>query len=129
MANEPAVIIELLGNAGDPIRYTCATAIPKGTIVKLTSPRTVAASSADDEPIAGIAAMESDGTETSISVYTNGIFDLYTADGVAVGAILAIDALNDVDEADANDLLQGSVVGQALETGGAGSTNAVRVLK
>lgn len=130
MANE-AVIIELLGNGGDPIRYTCATAMAKGTIVKITDPRTVAASTAADEPIAGILAMETDGTETNASVFTNGIFDLKEANaaGYAVGIILAIGGANLVTEADANDLLQGSTVGQALEAAGAQEVCAVRVLK
>ena len=129
MANEVAVIIELLGNGGDPVRYSCASASPKGTIVKLDADRRVAASSADDEVIVGVAAMESDGTETSISVYTNGIFDVYSAAGFTLGAMVAVDALNDFKDADATDLLQGSVLGQAIEAAGAGATSAVRVLR
>ena len=124
-----AVIIELLGNKGDPVRYTCATAIPKGTVLKMTSPRTVAACTADDEPIAGIAAMETDGTETTISVYTNGIFDIYSTAGMTLGAMVAVDSANDFKNADATDLLQGSVLGQSLETNGGTATTAVRVLK
>ena len=129
MANETAVIIELLGNAGDPVRYTCATAIPKGTLLKISADRTVAATTADDEPIAGIAAMETDGTETSVSVYTNGIFDMYSAAGMTLGAIQMVDALNDVTDTDAGALLNGAVVGQCLEAAGAGVISAVRVLK
>ncbi len=129
MANEVAVIIELLGNGGDPIRFTCATAIPKGTILKLSADRTVAACSADDEAIVGIAAMEADGTETQISVYTNSIHDVYSGAGFTLGAMVAVDALNDFKDADATDLLQGSVLGQALEVATAGETKAVRVLK
>jgi len=130
MANE-AVIIELLGDKGDVIRYTCATAIPKGTILKVTDPRTVAASTAADEPIVGIAAAETASTETSIGVYTNGIFDLKDANagGCTCGAIVAIGGANTVDDADANDLLQGSTVGQSLETAAANEVFAVRVLK
>ena len=127
-----AVIIELLGNAGDPIRYTCATSMAKGTIVKITDPRTVAASTAADEPIAGILAHETvTGVSTTAGVYTNGIFDLTEANaaGYAVGVLLAIGGANLVTEADANDLLQGSTVGQALEAAGAQEVCAVRVLK
>ena len=129
MANEAAVIVELLGNGGDPVRYTCATAIPKGTLLKLSADRTVAATTADDEPIAGVAAMESDGTETVISVFTNGIFDMYSAAGFTLGAMVAVDALNDVKDADNADITQGSHVGQALEVATAGQTKLVRVLK
>ncbi len=129
MANEVAAIIELLGDKGDPVRFTCATAIAKGTVLKMTSPRTVAACTADDEPIAGIAAMETDGTETVISVYTNGIFDIYSGAGMTLGAMVAVDAANDFKDADATDLLQGSVLGQSLETNAGSAITAVRVLK
>ena len=128
MANEIAVIVELLGNGGDPVRYTCATAIPKGTLLQISAGRTVAATTADDEPIAGIAAMETDGTETSISVYTNGIFNMYSAAGFTLGAIVQVDALNDAKDADATSLLNRGAFGQALETATAGQTKLVRVL-
>ena len=127
-----AVIIELLGNAGDSIRYTCATAMAKGTICKITDPRTIAASTAADEPIAGIFAAETTtGIDTTGTVYTNGIFDLKEANagGYSVGILLAIGGANLVTEADANDLLQGSTVGQALEAADANEVCAVRVLR
>lgn len=84
MANE-AVIIELLGNGGDPIRFTCAdgTTIAKGTVLELTDPRTVVACSGANTAIAGIAAAEkvaNDGA-TTIAVYTNGIFDMDIVSG------------------------------------------------
>lgn len=133
MANE-AVIIELLGNAGDPISYTCdaTTAITKGTILKITDPRTAVATTGVDEPIAGIAAHDKTATDgkTSISVYTNGIFDAVNATGAATcGALQAPNGANTFTNADANDLLQGSIVGQALETGGTPETIAIRVLR
>lgn len=131
MANE-AVIIELLGNAGDPIRYSCATTIPKGTICKVADPRLAQASTAADEPIVGIAAHETTtGVDTTISLYTNGIFDLKDANagGCTVGAIVAIGGANTIDDADANDLVQGSTVGQALETAAGAEVIAVRILK
>ena len=127
-----AVIIELLGNAGDPIRYTCATSMAKGTIVKLTDPRTVAASTAADEPIAGILAHETvSGVSTTAGVYTNGIFDLKEANagGMVIGVLTAIGGANLITEADANDLLQCSTIGQALEAADANEVIAVRVLK
>jgi len=133
MANE-AVIIELLGNKGDPIRYTCSdvTGIEKGTILKLSDPRTVLASTGTDEVIVGIAAAEkvaNDGS-TTIAVYTNGIFDITcTAAGATIGKACAIAGANTITDADANDLLQNSVVGMPLETGGNAEVIAVRVLK
>jgi predicted RecA/RadA family phage recombinase len=134
MANE-AVIIELLGNMGDPIRYTVdnATAVVKGTIMKITDPRTAAATTAADEPIAGIAVSEkvaNDGS-TTLAVYTNGIFDLKDANagGCTVGARVAIAGANTIDDADANDLLQNSTIGYSLETAAGAVVVAVRVLK
>ena len=136
MANE-AVIIELLGNGGDPIRYTVAdgTGIEKGTIMKFSGdPRTIAATSADGDLIAGIAATEkvaNDG-QTSLGVFTNGIFDIgcTAATGSAVlGEGVKISAANTVAPAD-DDTVEhmGEVVGRSLETGSAGEVVAVRVL-
>ena len=135
MANE-AVIIELLGNAGDPISCTCAdgTGIAKGTLLQLTDARVASAHSAADEGIIGIAAMEkvaSDGS-TTISVYTNLIVDITAAAGgvTAVGHLCAASATaNMIQAADAADILQGSVVGMCLEAQANDEVGAVRILK
>jgi hypothetical protein len=134
MANE-AVIIELLGDKGDPIRYTVdnATAIEKGTLLELTDPRTVIAATNDNAPVVGIAAAEkvaNDG-QLTISAYTNGVFDMLTDSGSDnAGAVMANSATeNTLQTADAADLLQGSVVGYLLETAGNAEVAAVRVLK
>lgn len=131
MANE-AVIIELFAG-GRPIRFTCAdgTTIEKGTLLELTDPRTVIANTNNDAPVVGIAAHEkvaNDGS-TSISAYTDGIFDMLTDGGTdLVGAMLANSATENVlQSADATDLIQGSVVGKALEAAGADEVVAVRV--
>ncbi|MAH49110.1 hypothetical protein CMI37_25015 [Candidatus Pacearchaeota archaeon] len=135
MANE-AVIIELLGNGGDPIRFTCAdgTGIEKGTLMELTDPRTVIKISAADKPVVGIAAAEkvaSDGA-TTIAVYTNGIFDLSVGSGATT--VLGNDVVsngsdNTVDTYDTLDDEKGYVIGKSLETGGNSEVVAVRVLK
>ena len=133
MANE-AVIIELLGNGGDPIRFSCAdgTGIPKGTVLELTDPRTVIANSAANKPIAGIAAAEkvaNDGA-TDIAVYTNGIFDMkIVAGGTSVlGAdVVSGAAGNEIDDFDTLDGENGLVIGKSLETGAAAEVVAVRV--
>lgn len=134
MANE-AVIIELLGNGGDPIRYTCANAgaIAKGTLMELTDPRTVQVNQTDNAPVVGIAAHEkvaNDGS-TTIAVYTNGIFDMLTDAGTDnAGALMANSATaNTLQTADAADLLQGSWIGYLLETAGNAEVAAVRILK
>jgi hypothetical protein len=136
MANE-AVIIELLGNAGDPIRYTVDNTIgvAKGSLMKLADARLISAhAAAADVPIVGIAASEkvaNDGS-TTLAVYTNGIFDLTAAAAgvTAVGAICACSATAQmITAADADDLLQGSTVGQCLEAHANDEVAAVRILK
>lgn len=135
MANE-AEIIELLGNAGDPIRFTCAdgTGIEKGSLLQLSSdPRTVTKTSADGETFVGVAAMEkvaNDGS-TEISVYTNGIFDIKDSGlGITVGEIVKVDGANLIATADeAGAQANAEVVGQAYETAANGEVIAVRILK
>ena len=104
MANE-ATVADLLSVGGEVIQMTCAdaTGIEKGTILKLSGDRTVAASSADGDIFGGIAAAEkvaSDGS-TTIPVYTRGIFDLVTDSATqSVGDILKISGANIVAAAD-----------------------------
>jgi hypothetical protein len=130
-----AIIIELF-NGGRPIRYTCAdvTGILKGTLLYIQADRTVRAHSAIDQPIAGIAAHEkvsSDGA-TTISVYTDGIFDLTAAaaGATALGARCAgSGTANMITAADANDLLQSSDVGMCMEGHSNDEVAAVRINK
>lgn len=135
MADE-ATIIELLGNAGDPIQYTVAdgTAITKGTLMKLSAdPRTMAATSADGDIFVGILAHDkvaNDGA-TKASVITNCIADLKDAGaGITLGAIAKINGANLIATADQAGI-QGDneVVGQVLETAAASEVVAVRILK
>lgn len=132
MANE-AVIIELMGQPkGMPVRFTVAdgTGIEKGTICKMSDPRTAAASAADNDVFAGIAATEkvaSDGS-TTLGLYTCGIFDLTDSGaGITVGSTVNIGGANLIIASAAADLLTGSVVGKALETAAAGEVIAVAV--
>lgn len=135
MANE-AVIVELLGNGGDPIRYTVAdgVTIEKGTLMKLSAdPRTAAATSADGDIFIGIAAHEkvaNDGT-TTIAVYTNGIFDLTDSGaGLTLGDIVKINGANLIATADeAGALGEHEVVGYVLETATGSEMVQVRVRK
>ena len=126
MANE-AVIIELLGNAGDPVRYTCATAIAKGALCKITDPRTAAVTGADNDPFAGIAAAETTTNDTSIACYTHGIFDLKDSGaGITAGERVSIKAANQIAKVADADLLF-SDVGIALETAAGAEVIAVLV--
>lgn len=131
MANE-AVIIELF-NGGRPIRFAVqdATAIPKGSLLEMDADRRVIVATTDNAPFVGIAAMEkvaSDGS-TTISAYTDGIFDILSDAGVDTrGALMAVSGTaNTIQTADAADLLQGAYVGHYLESGTNAGTEAVRV--
>lgn len=133
MANE-AVIIELLGNKGDPVRFTCAdgTGIAKGAVMELTDPRTVVTCTGANKAIAGIAAEEkvaSDGA-TTIAVYTYGIFDMDivgTGTSVLGADVVSSGAGNEIDDFDTLDRENGYVIGKSLETGAAGEKVAILV--
>lgn len=134
MADE-AIIVELLGNGGDPISYTVAngTGIEKGTIMELEDPRTMKKVSGAGVPIAGIAAAEkvaSDGS-TRLAVYTNGIFELKVVGGgsATLGTMVRSGgADNTITVATTLDNETGKALGKALETGSAAEVINVRVL-
>lgn len=135
MANE-AVIIELLGNAGDPMQYTVAdgVAITKGTLMKLSAdPRTMAATSADGDHFVGILATDkvADDGQVMMTVYTHCVADLKDSGaGVTLGAIAKMNGANLVATADQAGI-QGDneVVGQALETVAAAEVAAFYIRK
>lgn len=103
-----------------PIMMTCAdAAIPKGTVLKLTNPFTVAASSADNDVFGGIAAEEkiSGDGKLMIAVYRGGIFKVEAgAGGVTVGLPVGIVAANNFKNCTAADNDLGVNFGTALET-------------
>jgi len=138
MADE-AIIVELLGKngKGDPVRYTCAdaTAIPKGTLLVLETPRAVVPHAAVDTPFVGIAAEEKTALDglTSISVYTNGIFRLTLKTGgtpatIGDGVSLASDA-NTVELSTSKDNEKGWEVGYAMEDIAAATIGAIKIRK
>lgn len=133
MADE-AVIIELLGNKGDPIQFICVDgdAFPKGTILKLSDNREADLSAADGDVCAGICAMEkvaSDGS-TTVSAYTNGIFDLKEANSaiIGIGVPVTIGGANLIKAAAAGEAETGDLFGHALATFAKAETQSVRVL-
>ena len=133
MANE-AVIIELLGNKGDPVNFNCADAdaFPKGTILALSDNREADLSSADGEKCAGICAMEkvaNDGA-TTVTAYTNGIFDLKEANSavIAIGVPVTIGGANLIKAAAAGEAETGDIFGHALAAFAKAGTESVRVL-
>jgi len=132
MANE-AVIVELLGNGGNPILYNCADgdAFPKGTILKLSDNREADLSAADGNVCAGICAMEKVANDGSLTVtaFTNGIFDLKDAGaGFTVGLPVTIGGANLVKQVAAGEAETGAMLGFALATAGAGGTEEIRLL-
>ena len=133
MASE-AVIIELLGNKGDPVTYNCADgdAFPKGTILKLSDNREADLSSADGEICAGICAIEkvaNDGS-TTVTAYTNGIFDLKdgTAGAIAIGLPITIGGANLIKGAAAGEAEGGTIMGHTLAAFAGSDTQSCRVL-
>ena len=120
MANEATLIIQ----KSLPINMTCAdgTGIEKGTILKLADPFTASAASADDDIVAGIAAVEkiaSDGV-TKIAVYRDGIFRMKASGSIAVGDSVGVegDTANSVHSQSTSELLLSGMrrLGFALET-------------
>lgn len=103
-----------------PIMMTCAdAAIPKGTVLKLSTPYTVAASSSNTDLFGGIAAEEkiSGDGKLQIAVYRRGIFKVEAGvGGVTVGLPVGIIAANNFTNTAANDTDLGYNFGVALET-------------
>ena len=91
MANTTFTKVELYGqnNDGDPRRYTVAsgTAISKGTLLAMTDARTAIAQSTAGQALAGVASMDKSATDlsTSISAWTNGIFEARASGAHAAG--------------------------------------------
>lgn len=122
MANEVAVIVELLGNAGDPLTVVVdnTIAVPKGTLMKITDNRVAAATAADNDPFIGIAAAEkvaNDGS-TCLAVYTHCVARLYASAAIAVGEVVSISGANAITKTAEADRIF-SNVGVALEAIGA----------
>lgn len=124
MANE-AVIVELLGNRGDPIDLTIVdtATIGKGTVMSLGDPRSGAATLAagTGEISGGIAAADkvaSDG-QLNLACYQYGIFDLKVnpSEAVTLGAKVTNSGANLIRDATAAECDAGAAIGKALETG------------
>lgn len=129
MANE-AIQVEGPYEAHD---FTVAVdaGIPQFTICKLSDPRTAAATSADSDIFAGIAATEkvADNGVTELGLFTTGIFVLKDngGSGIAVGALVSIGGANLIKAATAAEILTGDVVGKALEAIASGTSGEVRI--
>jgi len=97
--------------------------IEKGTLCKLSDPRTAAASSGADA-FAGIAATEkvASNGKTELGLWTRGIFDLTTiGPAITAGDIVSLSGANLIKEATEAEIQAGKGIGKALETSTAGS--------
>jgi len=132
MTNE-AVTIELTGTSkGNPVRFDCAdeTGIEKGTLLWFSTPYLVSGAACEAKPFAGIAATEkvaNDG-QTTIGVYTSGLFDLKSAnEAITAGSLVVLSGANLIGTALAANILTGAIVGKAVETGAANEVIKVAV--
>jgi hypothetical protein len=129
MANE-AVIETLMGNNGDQMSVTVATgtAIPKGSLMVLTDPRTAIIHAAVDTPFIGIAAFEKSATDgkTTMSVITNCIAKLVVKTGgtaVTIGDTVSLSSeVNAVELGTTLDDEKGWTVGKSLENAASAET-------
>ena len=131
MANEAVLVLETAPAV--PYTVTDGASIEKGTALKLTDPRTVAAATADGDVFAGFAKNEkiaNDG-RTSIAVYEEGHFIVKDSGaGVTVGDTLKVNGTNTfatADEAGAQGAKE--FAGQSQETATASQTFHMRLKK
>ncbi len=135
MANE-ADVKTLYGNAGDPVEYTVATgtAIPKGTLMQLSSsPNTATATSADGDHFVGIAQCEKTTTDGVVvmACLTNCdaiLAATATTGSMTLGEPVKITGANTVAPADDDTVAHmQEVVGIAKETVTHTNTGLVRI--
>lgn len=105
-------------------RYTVAdgAAIPIGTLLKLTTPNTAAATAADTDEFAGIAWEEKTASDGIVEIVAavNGIWDITaTAAAITAGLIVNVGGANTMVAADAAAIVAGSTIGKALEAANA----------
>jgi len=115
----------------DPIDFTVAdgTAIPKGTLLKLTDPRTAIIADGSGDMLAGIAARDkiaSDG-RTQLAVFTKGIFTMQAGAAIAIGAPVMAEGTTANEVITASGVIGASVLGYALEAA-AGSGDDFQVM-
>lgn len=126
MANE-AVCIETPTKFA---RYTVSdgTGIAIGTLLKLTDPNTAIATSADNDPFAGIAWEEKTANDGIVEIVAalDGVWDITTTNAaITAGAIVSVGGANLILTTAEADLIPGQVVGRALET--CSGTEVIRV--
>lgn len=135
MARE-AVKVELTNSTGMPRRFTAASSgtILKGTFLKFADPRTASASTGTADAFAGICAVDKASGATSITAWTDGIFELYASGAITAGDAVQTAAPGNYVMAIPNSVsgalvsqLGAKCVGYAMETATAGEVINVRV--
>jgi hypothetical protein len=128
MANEATLQFE----TGVAIPFTVAdgTAVPKGTLLKITDPMTAIITSAAGDALAGIAGeakIASDGN-TKLAVYMEGIFRMTAGGSIAVGDSVMSETGGTNEVLTATSAKEGrEILGTSLEAAGDGETFLVHV--
>jgi hypothetical protein len=128
------VKVELYGanNDGSPRRYTIAdaTAVSKGTLLALSTPRTATVAAAASVTYAGVASEEHPASAgiTSIAAWTDGIFRAVASDAVVAGQPVTGGATDQIYKGQAGTVLSGAaLLGYAMEDIAAAGTGAIRL--
>ena len=103
--------------------------IPIGTILKLTDGNVAVASSATNDPFAGIMWEEktaSDGM-TEIVTAIDGVWDLVVDGSITNGGNVSLSGANTVKQSIEAETVTGAILGKALETGVHGAASRVRL--
>ena len=129
MANE-ATIITLLGNGGDPIRYTMGNtgSLTKGAFAKITDAVIASGVSLVNAACAGICTSDKISGVTSASFYTNIIADCKASGVINAGDRIAMADDNYVKAFDDSPANSGaSLIGYSLETAANAEVIACRI--
>ena len=128
--------IELYGvnDAGDVRGFDCAsgTKIPKGTVLKGSSPRTAIASDGVADPYSGVASADKSATDgtTRVGTWQNGVLEFTSSGTIAAFAKVVTGPTNGyVQEASAAEVASTVhvIVGYTLKAGTEGTKVQVRV--
>ena len=114
----------------DPIDFTVAdgTAIAKGTLCKLTDPRTASAADGAGDIIAGIAARDkiaNDG-RTQLAMFRKGIFSMQAGAAISIGVAVMAEGTTANEIITSTGVTGAAQIGTALEAG-AGSGDDIQV--
>ncbi len=108
-----------------------STAVPQFTLMKLSDPRTAAATAGDSDIFAGISMTEkvANNGVTNLGLVKTGIWILKDngGAGIAFGSLVSVGGANTIKAATAAELLTGDVIGKALEAIASGTTGEVQL--